>query len=227
MLQRRTETGVNEMSELPRRRPRKRLTREESRALTRARLLESAHALFAAKGFEGTSVDDIARDAGYTRGAVYSNFANKEAIMAALIRTGFEGDLAGIREMASASTLPDSAGIYRLLAERFYGNAESTLWMLEFQLAAVRHPELRDGYREQFARLRSSVAKLIAAQYEREGLPKPEQVERFADVFIAVLSGVSLIKILDPEQVDAPLFEETFVALANGIRGVVWGGDAK
>lgn len=50
------------MSDLPQRKPRKRLTREESRAVTRGRLLESAQALFALKGYEGVSVDEIARD---------------------------------------------------------------------------------------------------------------------------------------------------------------------
>ena len=207
------------MSELPRRTPRKRLTREESRALTRARLLESAQALFAVRGFEGTTVDDIARDAGYTRGAFYSNFANKEAIMSELIRSGFEGDLAGIRSMEEASTPEDAARLYRQLAESFSANPENTLWMLEFQLAAVRHPELRGDYSRQFDRLRNAVANLITGVYREEGQPQAEAARRFADVFIALLSGLSLIRILDPQNIEPALFEDSFHALVDGIRG--------
>src|SRR2546428_11815610 len=52
--------------------------REEHRALTRARVLEAAARVFARRGFHGASVQDIAREAGATTGAIYSNFAGKE-----------------------------------------------------------------------------------------------------------------------------------------------------
>jgi len=212
------------VSELPTRVPRKRLTREEGKALTRARLLESAQALFALKGYEGTSVDEISRDAGYTRGAFYANFANKEAVMAELIRGGFEGDLAALERFSRPENNDHAAEIYSEIARRFYGSPESTLWMLEFQLACVRHPELRRDYADQFDRLRRSVAGIVRETYRAQGRAEPEQAERFADAFIAVLSGMSLIKILDPEKIDDDLFADTFRALVTGIAAVVWDG---
>jgi len=212
---------------LPERTPRKRLTREEGKALTRSRLLTSAQALFATQGFEGTSVDDIARDAGYTRGAFYANFANKEAVMAELMKSGFEGDLAGIHEMATVEDPEEAARHYARLARAFSEDPESTLWMLEFQLAAVRHPGLRNEYASQFDRLRHAVAGIVRLTYEREQLPHPERAEGFADVFIAVLSGVSLIRILDPDRIDDTLFERTFRALVTGIRDEFWGDAAE
>ena len=56
----------------------RRLTREESRALTRMRLLASARELMARAGYESVSIDRITEGAGYSKGAFYSNFASKE-----------------------------------------------------------------------------------------------------------------------------------------------------
>ncbi|NBC29374.1 MAG: TetR family transcriptional regulator [Spirochaetes bacterium] len=207
--------------ELPERTPRTRLTREERKAQTRARLIESAQELFARHGYEGTSIDQVATDAGYTRGAFYANFANKEALMQELISRGFEGDLRGIVSMGTAAqakrSIDEIAGLYAQLARSFYEEPSNTLWMLEFQLAAVRHPELRGAYTEQFSRLRAAVRDIILQIFDDRKPSRKKDAARFADVFIAVLSGVSLIKILDPEEIDESIFADTFRALVEGM----------
>lgn len=63
---------------------RRRLTRDEQRAETRQRLLDAAAEVFAARGVEGAAIDEISERAGYSRGAFYSNFAGKPAVLAAL-----------------------------------------------------------------------------------------------------------------------------------------------
>jgi AcrR family transcriptional regulator len=64
---------------------RKRLTREESKEVTRLRLIEAAERLFIRRGFDDASVDEISELAGYSRGAFYSNFDNKEQLFLAVI----------------------------------------------------------------------------------------------------------------------------------------------
>src|SRR6202012_274168 len=64
---------------------RQRLSRQESRLETRTRLLDSAAQLFARGGYEGASIDLIAENAGYSKGAFYSNFESKEAIFLELL----------------------------------------------------------------------------------------------------------------------------------------------
>ncbi len=64
---------------------RKRLTRQESKEVTRLRLVETAERLFLRKGFEDASVDEISETAGYSRGAFYSNFKDKEQVFLAVI----------------------------------------------------------------------------------------------------------------------------------------------
>ena len=65
----------------------KRLTREESRALTREKLLASAYEVMAREGYESASIDRIAEEAGFSKGAFYSNFESKEEIFLELLET--------------------------------------------------------------------------------------------------------------------------------------------
>ena len=67
-----------------------RLRRHESQSLTRARLLEAAGDVFAEKGFRGATIADVADRAGYTIGAVYSNFESKDALFRALMTERLE-----------------------------------------------------------------------------------------------------------------------------------------
>src|SRR5947209_1799462 len=69
--------------------------RDEQKALTRARLLAAAEEVFAQRGFHGASVEEIAREAGATTGALYSNFAGKEDLFLALFE---ESTAAQVRE---------------------------------------------------------------------------------------------------------------------------------
>src|SRR5690348_9136873 len=64
---------------------RKRLTRQESKEATRLRLIEAAERLFVRNGYDDTSVDEISEKAGYSRGAFYSNFDDKEQLFLAVL----------------------------------------------------------------------------------------------------------------------------------------------
>lgn len=79
------EQPAEQPAELPDKDTGQRLSRAEQQQLTRARLLAAAAEVFAEHGFGGASLDAIATRAGYTRGAVYSNFADKAEILIALI----------------------------------------------------------------------------------------------------------------------------------------------
>lgn len=65
---------------------RKRLSRPEAQAQTREHLVEAAKRLFIECGFAGTSLRDIAEEAGYSQGAFYSNFPCKEAVLLELLK---------------------------------------------------------------------------------------------------------------------------------------------
>jgi AcrR family transcriptional regulator len=84
----------------------KRLTREESRALTREKLLESAYLVMAREGYEGASIDRIAEEAGFSKGAFYSNFSSKEEIFLELLESHSLQDVAEITQKLENVTDP-------------------------------------------------------------------------------------------------------------------------
>src|SRR6266536_6336353 len=78
------------------------LTPERRRAMTRQHLLEAAAIVFARDGFQGSSLDEIAATAGFTKGAVYSNFKSKDDLFLAVLEQRFERGHAAIREALDA-----------------------------------------------------------------------------------------------------------------------------
>lgn len=76
-----------------------RLTREQSQARTKAKLLASAREVVAREGYEGASVERIAEEAGYSKGAFYSNFNGKEDIFLYLLETHAGEDVVELQEL--------------------------------------------------------------------------------------------------------------------------------
>ena len=96
----------------------RRLTRPETQALTRRRLLDAAADVFGEKGFRAASLTDVADSAGYTIGAVYSNFASKDELFHALMRERLriaeEGLAAAFRDDGSSSGTPTASAEDRI-----------------------------------------------------------------------------------------------------------------
>lgn len=85
-----------------------RMTREESRTLTRSKLLASARAVFAREGYGGASVDRIAEHAGFSKGAFYSNFESKEDIFLQLLETTGVEEAEDLRRALEGVVAPDA-----------------------------------------------------------------------------------------------------------------------
>ncbi|QWF79970.1 TetR/AcrR family transcriptional regulator [Amycolatopsis sp. CA-230715] len=123
----------------------KRLTREESRARTRERLLDAASALFAERGVNGASVEQIAEHAGFSRGAFYGNFADKPELVAALLERRRRQDVREVSALAAGAS--DAAEVLNRLrawnAERAENLAEWFTLRTELNLYALRNPSAR------------------------------------------------------------------------------------
>lgn len=81
--------------------------RDEQKALTHRRLLDAAEAVFARRGFHGASVEEVAREAGATTGALYSNFAGKEDLFLALFEERIATDVGDYSQIVEAGTTLD------------------------------------------------------------------------------------------------------------------------
>ena len=124
-------------------------TREERRTQTRAELLDAAERLFSEQGFHTTSVDQVADDAGYTKGAVYSNFVSKEDLFFAVYERRVD------RARRGRGVAARRRGPTRGWAASPPGAAHEDGWLavfFEFWAHVLRHPELRERFAKQHRR---------------------------------------------------------------------------
>jgi AcrR family transcriptional regulator len=84
-----------------------RLTREQSQALTREKLLGSAYEVMGRFGYAGASIERIAEEAGFSKGAFYSNFANKEDIFLQLLEGNAGGDVVELTNLLDKYNDPE------------------------------------------------------------------------------------------------------------------------
>lgn len=194
--------------------------RDEQKALTRRRLIDAAEAVFARSGFHGASVEEIAREAGATTGALYSNFAGKEDLFLALFEERIATDVDDYSQIVAAGTTLEEqarqAGDHwmKILRER---PAYFPL-LIEFWAYAVRIPRLRERLGERFAALRSATARLVLEGAGQIGLPpNAEAGELVGTVINALGNGLALEKLADPDAVPDALFGDILVLILQAL----------
>jgi len=200
---------------------RKRETRAERQARTRAELIATAATVFARRGFRGASVEEIAEEAGYSHGAVYSNFEGKADLFLAV----FEEYMAErVRELAETqAALPDDAPLEaraRALADqwmdRLARDPDSVLLHMEFIAHAGRDPELARRFGTRSAAMREALARYISV-FEREaGAEPPLPADELALVLRALGIGLAVEALVSPDTVRHGLYGD-FVELLVGM----------
>ena len=197
-----------------------RLTREQTQARTKARVLAAAEKVFLARGFHDATVDAIAEKAGYSAGAVYSNFASKAHLLSELIASRSAADQEEIAELVSRGTkLVDMARAVGEREGRLADQAGEWLlleWECRVQMlrsAGMRRPRRR-GHSERVAAL----GVLIAEALEKLGVTTAFPAEKLATVFLALSNGLAYHRLQFPEDVPDDLFPAAFALVAQGIE---------
>ena len=166
------------------------------RPITVSALLDAALELFAEQGYGATSIPDICARAGLTKGAFYSNFANKDALFLALLDRSWARRADSIRRsMPSGDVEPSKRSERRLSPEELEVDRQWTLVSTEFSLHAIRHPEVAELLVEQERRVRSELAALVSEALERVGRRPTLPVDELACMVVAVTEG-SRIQVL-------------------------------
>ena len=175
--------------------PAERWTQERRRQHTRDLLLDAAEEVFAKRGFEGASLEEIAETAGYTRGAIYKHFGGKEELFLEA-NTRFNE-----RYIQSFTDLVDTAGSLEdldlaAIAEQWRAmnrdNEQRFALGTEFNLYVLRHPECRDRVVAQWKANAEKVAAMIEQQSKRFGLTLRIPSATFARVALAASDGIAL-----------------------------------
>jgi AcrR family transcriptional regulator len=201
----------------------RRETRAQKQARTRAELLETAAAVFAQRGYAGATVEEIAERAGYSHGAVYSNFAGKTDLFLAVFEE-YMADRA--RELADTQAeLAEDAPLElraRALAdqwmERFAGDRDSFLLHLEFLAGSRREPELAERFGTRSAALREAIAAYIAHYQEEEGVEAPLPPADLALILRALGIGLAIESLVSPGAVRDDLYGEFVELLVRMMR---------
>ena len=182
-----------------------RLSRVERREQTRQELIAAAEACFVTRGFHATSVDEVAERAGYTKGAVYSNFAAKEDLFFAVYERRVEQVLTevapGLRQAGAQQALDWLATTTIERRDRDDG------WLavfFEFWAHVLRHPELRERFAAIHVRFLELLAEGVRQLAEDRGLALPGDVTASQVVLAwnAMEIGLGLERLTQPQAVD-------------------------
>jgi len=205
------------------------LTPERRRQQTREYLLQAAGRVFSERGFHGASLDEVAATAGFTKGAVYSNFKNKEDLFLALLEQIQQREMDALYATLEASEvppedrLPDFVSLVRNQTTEL-GSDWDVLY-LEFALYAMRNPAARAKLAEFDALTTARVADLLRAERARRGIEPSEHPDHLARIITALFRGISIMRALDGGAVDEDFLETAMTFLAQGLTAD-WGPPA-
>jgi AcrR family transcriptional regulator len=202
-----------------------RLTRKEKQAKTRSSLMSSAARVFCKNGLERASIDEVAEDAGYTKGAFYANFRNKQELFLAMLDERFTERIEEVdRAFAATDESPPEQARHAAAdfarASRADPGAERLF--LEFASYALRDEDFRQELLTRFATLRERLERVYGRRAEEYGLELDIPMDRIVRMVIAMADGWALWQLLDPEGVDDELFEAMMTIFTTGI-GVLGG----
>ena len=204
--------------------PRSRRSRAESQARTRRLLLDAAATEFARDGYGGASVSAIAEAAGFTVGALYSNFASKEELFLALLDERLADHLRDLDRIAG--TRPPggdrNAAFGRYLVEVADGHDEWGVLELEFLRYALSRPDLRERLAQRWAKPRRAIARLIDEDRREPSRPPAPPTsapdsDAVATVILALFDGLVTQRRINPDTVPDSLFADALGWLADGL----------
>lgn len=177
-----------------------RLTRRERQALTRERLVEVASEELIRCGFRGTSLERVADAAGFSKGAVYSNFASKEELVLAVLDQRFRYRLDTLRDRLGAA--PETTEARLDTFSRWWAElvTEQGWGVLIFELASHSRdkPDIRQQMADRERTIVDFVGLLIQSEADRFGLELAMPARDLATVLVSLGSGLSFSAMLEP-----------------------------
>ncbi|MEU9017997.1 TetR/AcrR family transcriptional regulator [Actinomadura sp. NPDC048394] len=198
----------------------RRLTRAEAKARTRRRLLDAAARVFARKGYAGAPVEEIAETAGYSIGALYSNFGGKEELFLELVADGARARVERGRQTLDAVQAgaedPESA-LGRFFMEAADKDDDLPLLQAELWLYAMRNPQLRDALAAAQREPRAALEGLMEPVLARVGASGAVPASDVATVASAMFQGLLRQRRLDPPSVPDDLLRQAMRWLFVGI----------
>jgi AcrR family transcriptional regulator len=197
--------------------------RQERTEMTRARLIQSAEKVFARDGFEAAKLEEIAADAGYTRGAVYANFESKEDLFFALLEREISTRIAALEREMDKVREPEAK--LKAMRDFFLTKTLDRRWCLlalEFKLFAVRHPEVKRRLAAMHRRFVEPRVGFLEEVMSALGRELPSSAYAIGVSLAALGNSLTLEHMLDPALMDEkdvrPIMSNFFDSLTSTFR---------
>jgi AcrR family transcriptional regulator len=204
----------------PKRRDRRTRSARAEGTDARAALLAAAAEVFARRGFQGASVDEIAARAGYSKGALYWHFQTKHELFFALMEQSVDAPAHEMIELlqtapAEQDMAPEAS---RRFVELVARQRELLLLDHEYWAQAVRDPELRARYAAHREQLRTALGEALTVRLSHLGAPPMEMVpEEMATVLMSLMAGLERERLIDAGAVPDELLGRVTVLLYRGL----------
>jgi AcrR family transcriptional regulator len=196
--------------------PRGQFDRSERKAATRARLIEAAGRVYAERGFAGATLDDVAEEAGLTKGAVYGHFGSKGNLLVAVMQEHLAAEIAdqvGLFDRDETTWKRPLAGSRRWM-EELDESPEALRLLIEYWLATARDERLREGFVAGLDALRTVFAGFVGDSAADAGFERsPDSERNFANVMLGLSLGLGILRLADRDSVSPELLGTTLSVL--------------
>ena len=167
----------------------------DKRQRTRAKLLEAAATVIREKGYEGTTLADVAERAGMTRGAIYGNFRNRDELFLAVVALRWEPIVPRIR--VGDSFRKQMRALADAVIAAFPQRRKSAVGAASFQAYALRHEDMRQRLVAANTEIYRSMSAGVAQMNRAHELPMPP--EQLVRVLHFMTEGYLMLRFLTPE----------------------------
>jgi AcrR family transcriptional regulator len=199
-----------------------RLTRKEKQAHTRECLMKSAAQVFARRGLQQASIDEVTEDAGFTKGAFYANFKSKEELFLAMLDERFTQRIEDIERVIAdeGSTAEKARRGGDVFAERMRADQEWERLFFEFASYAARDEDFREELVTRYRAMRERIASALAGHGEDSGKEKPLAPEQVSLMLCVMANGFALEKMLEGDAVPDQLYGTMLMIFFAGLESL-------
>jgi AcrR family transcriptional regulator len=195
------------------------VTRAERQAQTRERLIQVAREMFLSDGYAATSLDKVAVRAGFSKGAVYSNFAGKEQLCMAVFDSIHEEQIDGVVAAFSQDTdLDGRIEAFAAWAREGLGQPRWTALEVEFGAIARQSPYVAKELVKRHREIRAAIAELVRRVTAEAGLGDAVDADQAATTLLSLGIGLGTLRSLD-STIDVGVFADTMRALLKSSVG--------
>jgi AcrR family transcriptional regulator len=179
----------------------RRLTRQESRDATRARLIAAAEKIFIRFGFDASSVERIAEAAGFSRGAFYSNFRDKDELFIAVLNKRRLAISSALREIVRRE--PNIAKRLQAVRDWYVNQEQQKQWIIletEFTLRAIRNRAVKVRLAELRRQELETYSALVAQHFSETGRPAMDRSGTIALSLMAIVHGLGRLSLIHTDR---------------------------